>query len=465
MLMSRRYTNLLCILLTLFVGLYIMLCFHSRLATDDYYTIWSVKTNGIVNNVRIIYSEWLGRFAAVFINSIVFGIFKTNQQFYFLLPLLSYTLLYISVVLIFKEIKQKTGYEFTTRTFVIYSGVFTALFFFLAFNIGESWFWYCSLSSYLLSIIFFLFGLFFILKNDKYVLSLIGTIICFIYVGGASEVYCFIYFIFLFIAIIYRIKKESEFKEFFKNRLNKKLVIAILVLILTLSITLYSPGNFVKITFYPDFNLTTFLYFFLRMIAKLLFWFLPQKILYIFAFATPFIVLGHVAKNKSINSQAQFLFGFKFLTIILLVSICFVFAVIAGIVKQSGEYRIWTIISFLLAVYFSYFFFRLGYKSWFNENTLSKIKYTSLLLSITILSYHLINQYTMTKEYAKAYDQRIDYLLSLNQSITKDTLIGLRQLPPSGMLYSSEISVDTNHFTNKELRLGYDLNYYVVCNK
>lgn len=463
--MSKRYIFLLYTAFLLFVFLFLILCFHSRLATDDYYTIWSVKDNGILNNVKVIYDNWLGRFTAVFFNSVIFGLLKTNQPYYYFLPLFSYLLLLISVFLIFRELKQKMFYELKTQTLFIFSGLFTILFFFLTFDIGESWFWYCSLSSYLLSIIAFLFGLFFILKSNKYILTFIGTMICFLYVGGASEVYSSIFITLFLVAIFYRIKKRSEFRQFFKSRINQKLMIAFFTLILSFIITLSSPGNLMKEALNPDFDFPVFLYYFLRMTGKLLFWFFPQKILYIIAFAVPFIVLGNYFKNRSFNFRIKFAVEFKFLTIVLLAAILIVFISIAGLIQQSGEYRVWTILSFLLTIYFCYLFFNIGYKQVFKENKLLKIKYISVVLSLIILSYHLINQYTLTKHYANAVDERINYLVSLNQRITKDTLVSLTPLPKSGMLYSAEISADTTHFTNMELRMGYNLKYHVISEK
>lgn len=463
--MSKRYTLLLFTSFLLFVFLFLILCFHSRLATDDYYTIWSIKNNGIFNNVKVIYDEWLGRYSAVFFNSVIFGLLKTNQQYYFLLPLLSYILLVASVFLIFRELRQKLFYELPVSSLFIFAGFFTILFFFLAFDIGESWFWYCSLSAYILSIIAFLLGIFFILKSNKNVLSFIGIIVCFLYVGGASEVYSSIFLVLLLIILIYRFKKRSEFKLFIKSRPNQKLALAFFALLLSFSVTLSSPGNLIKEAFNPDFDLSLSSYYFARMAGKLVFWFFPMKIIYIVVFTAPFIELGNYFRNRSFLTRIDLSVGLKFLILILLLGICIVFVSIAGLVQQSGEYRVWTIISFLSAICFCFLFFSLGYKQVLKKSMLLKIKQISLLLGIVILSYHLINQYIITKKYAEAQDKRINYLLSLDQRIKKDTLICLKPLPECGMLYSAEISADTTHFTNMELRIGYNLKYHVISEK
>ena len=75
--------------------------------------------------------------------------------------------------------------------------------------------------------------------------------------------------------------------------------------------------------------------------------------------------------------------------------------------------------------------------------------------------FFIIQQYSITSNYSKANDARIAYVTDLNKTIEKDTLIILAPLPPSGMLYSTEIANDTTHFTNRELRLGYNLKFHL----
>src|SRR4051812_46034594 len=91
--MSKRYTLLLSSVLLLFVLLYAMLCFYSRLATDDYYFIWDVRNHGIVTGVTSQYMAWCGRFSATFFMDLFYKLFDIDQSSYFLLPLTSFILL------------------------------------------------------------------------------------------------------------------------------------------------------------------------------------------------------------------------------------------------------------------------------------------------------------------------------------------------------------------------------------
>jgi glucan phosphoethanolaminetransferase (alkaline phosphatase superfamily) len=65
-------------------------------------------------------------------------------------------------------------------------------------------------------------------------------------------------------------------------------------------------------------------------------------------------------------------------------------------------------------------------------------------------TWNLVTQHKITQNYADKYDKRIEYI---NQMSSMDTLI-LEPLPNSGFLYSSEISFNSEHYTNQHLRNG-----------
>ena len=73
-----------------------------------------------------------------------------------------------------------------------------------------------------------------------------------------------------------------------------------------------------------------------------------------------------------------------------------------------------------------------------------------LICIILFNTWNLVTQYKITQNYADKYDKRIEYI---NQMSSMDTVI-LEPLPNSGLLYSSEISFDSEHYTNQHLRNG-----------
>jgi hypothetical protein len=69
-----------------------------------------------------------------------------------------------------------------------------------------------------------------------------------------------------------------------------------------------------------------------------------------------------------------------------------------------------------------------------------------------------MQQYTLTTEYAKKYDERMEYIESKRLNYTNEVL-ELPPLPLSGMLFSAELSTDTSHFSNQHLKKALRLNF------
>ena len=73
------------------------------------------------------------------------------------------------------------------------------------------------------------------------------------------------------------------------------------------------------------------------------------------------------------------------------------------------------------------------------------------VISIVLLTYQQIRQ---TNHYSTQLEKRNEHLMT-NNSIPHL----LEPLPPSGYLYSSEISADSNHYSNQHLKLYFELKY------
>jgi hypothetical protein len=188
--------------------------------------------------------------------------------------------------------------------------------------------------------------------------------------------------------------------------------------------------------------------------------FLPFRLAYVIAFGTAFIVIGNSTENK--KQWMSFQAFFKNISIMFLSLVLLVFVLIAYVMMETGPPRLWFIISFLFSIYVTAVCFYAGYSGYITEPVITVLKRLALMLTVLILGYNLWHQSMICPQYAKAHDERISYVTELNKTLPSDTTIHLPPLPSSGMLYSSEIKADTNHFTNRELRLGYDLKFQVV---
>ncbi|MDQ3047207.1 MAG: hypothetical protein M3R27_06630 [Bacteroidota bacterium] len=457
--MSGKYRLLLSIILSLFIALFLILSFYSRLATDDYYFIWEVRTQGFLASVYSHYMGWCGRFAAIFLMNVVYKM-DTQQTWYFLFPITCFVLLISGVKYALGILSSKLTLHLSGKWML--SLTFTALFFFLSVDVGESWFWYCSLSSYLLSMIGIIWGMAFLFSTGK--LTLFLACLCFVYIGGSSEVYSVMYGLLLLIWMIYKWKKQPDFKSFFSRVDIQRFLIVSLVFGLSFLVFLIAPGNYLRDGQFPAHDVWKSFYISAKSIVKFFAIYLPFKTLYILAFVPVFIVAGRASALSF--KGVSFMRFFKIASIIFSALTMIFFYMVAFVMVETGPPRMWFLLSFLLAVYFSLIGFYAGYSNFINEQKTRILSLSGIVLSALVLTYTLFTQIPIANKYAQANDQRIMNLLELNQQEENTgKVIALPPLPSPGMLYSAEIKADTNHFTNKELRLGYSLKFYPICHK
>lgn len=462
--MGQSYSKQLTFVFALFVCLLLMLCYFNRLATDDYYFIWDVRNHGIITGVVSQYMEWCGRFAATFAMDLFYKAFDINYSYYSFFPILSALLISAGIYFLLGNYSTAFSLSFTKTQRLLSAASFTALLFFLSVDIGESWFWFCSQSSYMWSIIAFIWGLVF-LSNSKYVvLSTLAAFICFIYVGGSIEVFSVIFGLFFTIYLILKYRKTKNIRLFLS--VNKKALIVYLGLAISFIIFLIAPGNYLRDGLFPEHQFWYSFFITAKSFVKFGIFYLPFKLLYILVFASPFLIFGNAIKPNEIK-----LFNYSFKTFFWKLSLVFsltlflFFFIVAYVMVETGPPRMWFFVSFLLSVYFCILFFYAGYKDVINSKYLVFIKNGTVLLGIGLMVFHIIYQYPIVSNYSKATDSRNEYITELNKTITSDSLIYLTPLPPAGMLYSTEITNDTTHFTNKELRLGYELKFHVALRK
>lgn len=462
--MSKAYSKQLAFILILFTCLLLMLSYFNRLATDDYFFIWDVRNHGIIKGVTSQYMEWCGRFAATFAMDVFYKTFDVNYSYYLLFPILSAILIFGGVYFLLGNVSLKLSLSLAPVQKRLTAASFTALLFFLSVDIGESWFWFCAQSSYMWSIIAFIWGCVFLSDGKNTFVSTTLALLCFVYVGGSSEVYSVIFGLFFTLFLFQNYRKSENLKAFFV--FNKKSVIIYIALAISFIIFLIAPGNYLRDGLFPEHQFLNSFYITAKSFAKFGVFYLPFKLPYIFVFAFPFLLVGNALKSTEIK-----IFQLSFKSFFIKISIAFTailflfFFIVAYVMVETGPPRIWFLISFLFAIYCSIIFFLAGYKGILKEKILTSLKYSSVIVGIGLMLFHLIYQYPVASNYAKANDERIAQITELNKIIKTDSLVYLTPLPPPGMLYSTEIATDTSHFTNKELRLGYDLKFHVVVNR
>ncbi|HEX8516904.1 MAG TPA: hypothetical protein VF868_11940, partial [Bacteroidia bacterium] len=224
--MSKRYLLLLFIVSALFIGLLIMLALFSRLATDDFYFVWDVRTNGVIESTVSQYMGWCGRYAATFITNIFYKFCGLDQTWYFLWPLGTFILLISGTYQLIGSAVFRFGFILSGKKKFVLAVMFCALLFFLSVDIGETWLWYCSISSYLLSVTAFIWGSAFLLADQKNKFALTLACFSFIYVGGSSEVFSVVYGVMIALFLAFRYKQVLNMKEFLNDPLHRRILIA-----------------------------------------------------------------------------------------------------------------------------------------------------------------------------------------------------------------------------------------------
>jgi hypothetical protein len=462
--MSKRYLFFLSIVSALLLSLLLMLCFYSRLATDDYYFIWDVRHTGILGDVYSQYTGWCGRYAATFLVDIFYRLLDIDQTWYFLWPLISVIAMATGIFSLFSAFAVRSGIIAGRKEILLLSFSFLSLLFFFSVDIGETWMWYCSLSSYLWSVIAFTWGMRFLLSENRFV-SIPGALLCFIYVGGASEVYSVIYGVAILAFLVIRYKKAGSSRSFIQQGFNRKLIVAYAFLGIAFIILVIAPGNYLRDELFPEHHIGKALFITAKSIVKFSVLYVPFRLVYLLAFAVPFVLAGKISRQQQSMFRLSFGTFFMRATAVYISLLFLFFLLVAYVMVETGPPRLWFMVAFLSAVYCTSVCFYAGYSGIISDAKLHLLKRSGILLAALVLSWNLFQQFNTCRSYTKALDTRLLFLKNLNEKVSRDTLIVVPPLPSSGMLYSAEIKADTNHFTNRELRIGFDLKFHVVTEK
>jgi hypothetical protein len=341
-----------------------MLCYFNRLATDDYFFIWDVRNHGIIKGVTSQYLEWCGRIAATFFMDIFYKWFDVEHTYYSFFPFLSALLLFFGIYNLLQNTCSIINLALTKYQTVHTAASFSALLFFLSIDIGESWFWFCGMSSYLWSIIAFIWGIAFLLNTKKSKRSLFASILCFIYIGGSSEVYSAIYGLLIISYLFYQYKKSTSLIVIFTAPYHKRLLIILIPFTISFLLFLVAPGNYLRDGLFPEHQFLYSFFITAKSFVKFVFLYLPFKLHYILIFAVPFLFLGNDIKEQQISFFNQSFKTVFYRTSILFASVLFIFfLLVAYVMVETGPPRIWFLISLLFAVYCFVIFFYAGYKS------------------------------------------------------------------------------------------------------
>ena len=426
----------------IFIILYIILSINNRIAHDDYYSIYIVNKIGVIDSVMHQYNDWCTRYISVFVSFSIAGLLKYKYTLFIynvLLLILFITSIYYSIY-VHKKLLNKSARNDKFQI-LNYATFIVSAIFYSSFNIGETWFWLSSNSTYLLSVIMFFFAFTFIFNDKKNISNKIIITLASLFIGGSngalSVILLFVIFVLFF---FYKYKNPNKI-------IANKLLLSFVSILISFTILYLGNGNNVRSVFFNQITVFESFILNIKMTAIILFFRVPNILIYIMLFIIPSY---HLFTNTKNISRSTFIKRSLVSTFVLLLLLFFFQLPITYKTQDIAAIRTLFPISTLFFVYGLYLVYSIRQVELFRLRI--PLSFIKLVLVFIILFnvWNLATQYKITQNYADKYDKRIDFI---NQMSNMDTVI-LEPLPNSGFLYSSEISFDSEHYTNQQLKKG-----------
>ncbi len=445
----------------LIIFLLINLAINVRFAADDYYFIFLNNNYGAIGGAFFQYTDFSGRWLCHFISLLLlnFSSFRMFLPIYFLATFIVFYLvlssLFYKIYSWYDDSEKDLDSDFAPLLLL-------TTFFLCSFSIGENWFWFISVSTYMWSLISSLLLINLYLNNKKRFYTPYVLVFASLYIGAASESYAILMILFSGIFITYKIKQEG-LPAFKANDKNKTLVRSIILIFIAFLISTLSPGTFHRNELLPNLSLIENFTVLIRSYGKIFIRYLPSKIHLFLIFSLPWMAFGFYIQELATYTLKNIIQKIS-VTIFLTLSLIFISLLpTVFLLGETGPARALSIITLIFTISFATIFTLLGMFVK-RESSILKIISVSFFLSIIYLFYENIKQYRVTNVFSETYDER---LLRIDELKNHD-FRGIAELPPlpySGMLFNAELSTDTAYFVNQHWKKGLGLKFNVVLAK
>lgn len=461
---NSLYTPLLWFASALFVFLYAILSYNNRLAADDLYYLANYPKVGVWGCMEYLYQTYSARWSAYLFTGAVVSMSQLKWTLFIFHLFTMASLIAILSLILHQILNNRLNFMLKKNEILLYATITTMGLFFTSYSIGETWFWVVQVCTYLWCIIMGLVLVYGFLNRHSIAFNALLITVAGLFIGGSSESYTLVYLFmlggYLFFANT-RFSRLSVLHFPTSKDLNLKISIALSVILIGFIITMVAPGNGVRYDALPHPPKVMLVWIELKSFIKIVFIRTPLKLPMLLLFGTPWLILGNqMQKRSSSVSFAQFSKSAAPYFCIFL-ALIFVFLVPTSLVMaELGPDRALSLVSFLIATGFSVGLFWAGMRLTVGKKTIHLLKIGIPATMIILLTFHIISQQKITTAYARSYDLRNLRLETLRQRNENKT-IALDSLKPSGMLYSAEITVNPNHFSNRFLKESAGLKYDV----
>jgi hypothetical protein len=453
---KKQFAFFLLIIDLLFLALFLLLSYHNRLASDDFEFLRALKEYGITGAVSYFYHNWNARWPAILLAEIVLSLSEKTPFALFLYGLATLALAVTSFFFLLRNLTKLANLSINNYWVLLYSILLTANFFFLTPGISDTWFWLTTSLMYLWGTLIFLLGFSLTLTERSTFAGNLFIALCFLYCGSANEplaisvVALLVTFYFLYGAGLSKVRKY-------------KLLLAVFFTSASFLILISSPGITIRRSFLPESQLNvSLLAIFFKSLARYFFIVLPPVLIKGLSFSFLWIFAGMQLKKKLNFTPDRIKKAIKTLVLLFLLVLVTSFLPVCYVMSEMGPPRAWTFPALCMTLLLS--------AGGFTGGLLFPGKFTSkIVLSMSTVCFFILcitgfDQYRITSLYKSKWDERTGILFKMRSENSKASL-GLSPLPPSGYLYSAEVSDDTNHFTNRHLQKGLNLKFPVYQKK
>jgi len=447
----------------LFFGLFLWISYYNRLSVDDFFFLRLGKDLGIVGAAFQEYRDFCGRW---FSYILVCTVLKYSSYRYCLLLFNLFT--WSCLVAVFgyflnTVINVKAKLEINKRTVFLFSILSAVCFFYSSFGIAETWFWLIQVCTYLWSLIAMCFLFTTLMQERTRFWHWLGVVFAAVLIGGCSESYA--------VMTLLLLGMQLMSPYFFRK---KKLVwalaegkqwigwVTLVVLLISFAITAFAPGNAVRSAMMPPPGPARFVFVQGKEFVRLLVFRLPLVLCYTGMLSLPWLLLGcrlsegegrdGVMLRRKLLRLAAGVVGFIF--IMLLPTSYFL--------SELAPDRGLSLISLVLCLAIGRGYFLIG--QYVGMKAERGVRGVYVTLAVCLSVFGLLHQPLVARNYARAYDERNAALLKLEQE-GRRSLVKVPMLPPSGMLYSFEITGDTTDYRNEHLKLGLGLHFPIISQK
>lgn len=415
-----------------------------RIGTDDFHFLHNLKDNGIIGATIKEYNNWNSRYLS---NLLAFSSLKLYAS---TIPMLIAGVFYyvFAVFAIYRFIHSLFPQPNNNSSFLLFIFSVSAVsgLFYGSFKINETWFWLCTIHTYMLSSFALVLGSVSLIKQHPQWTDKLISAFCFLYIGGASGPLTLTTIMVLLILYGYSFYKPAGWVK-----RNKGQILLYLILIVSSFTLLYTaPGNRERESAFENVGIMWSILYNFKFGGIIVFKYLPPVLFPLLASSSVFMIF----QKKSFITSKQFLIKTAIASV-LCFCICYLHQLpITYKTQDVGAYRALFPISLYLFALFAYIWYQLSRVLTINnyKNTVVTILFTFFILFQAL---DLYKQTSTLNLYTAEYDKQINIL----QNSKGKKNITLEHLPSSGHLMPMGITEDSSFFTNEQIADFYEIEF------